>query len=137
MKKLLSILCLLLVNSVWPADLEVLTGYEEIMKKAPDIDRLHVRVWTIKKTDSIRVNLVEFYSGNRLHNHPDADHSVMVLRGKAGFRIGDDEVILGEGGFISVPKGVPHKTWPIGESVLLLSMDAPYYDPANTVYLED
>ena len=137
MNKLLVILCIFLAGSVWSADLEVLADYEEIMKKTPDIDRPHVRVWTIKQTDSIRVNLVEFYSGNRLHKHPDADHSLMVLRGKAGFQIGDDEVILSEGGFISVPKGVPHKTWPVGETVLLLSADAPYYDPAKTVYLED
>lgn len=70
MKKLLFILSLFLASSVWSADWEVLADFEEIMKKQPDIDRPHVRVWTIKQTDTIRVNLVEFLDGNRLHKHP-------------------------------------------------------------------
>lgn len=110
--------------------------FQELIKKKPDIEGASVRVWTIKQDNKIRVNLVEFSGEQKLHRHPDAEHSLMVLEGSVRVQIDKDVIIANKGDFISVPANVPHKYWPIGEKVILVSMDAPYYDPAKTVLME-
>jgi quercetin dioxygenase-like cupin family protein len=49
---------------------------------------------------------------------------------------GDLKTTLQPGDYISIPAGVPHRyKTPIDAPALLLSMDAPPYDPAKTVRL--
>ena len=113
-----------------------LTRYEEIILKKPDIQGKNVRVWNIRQDKSIRINLVEFTGELGLHKHPDADHSLMVLEGSVRVQVGKKIFTVVKGDFISVPAEVPHKYWTIGPKAMLVSMDAPYYDPKKTVALE-
>lgn len=110
--------------------------YEQLAQSAPDISTDNVKVWTLKKDQTIRVNLVEMKGELTRHLHPDADHSLMVVKGKVKAEVGDRVEVLGQGDFISIPQGVPHKYTTITETALLTSMDAPYYDPAKTQRLE-
>jgi len=110
--------------------------YQTILAKKPDTVGKNVRVWNIHKTDTIRINLVEFTGETPLHKHPDADHSLMVLEGRVKVQIGDKQFESDKGDFISVPKNIPHKYWAVGKKVMLVSMDAPYYDPKKTIPLE-
>jgi quercetin dioxygenase-like cupin family protein len=112
------------------------TQYTEIFKRKPDIEAERIRIWTIHKTPVMRVDLVELKGQMPLHKHPDADHSVMVLEGKMRVQVGDARFLAVKGDFISIPLGTPHKYWPIGGKVRLVSMDAPYYDRAKVVKLE-
>ena len=111
-------------------------AYQETLKRKPDIVGQNVRVWTIRQTDIIRVNLVEFTGELGLHKHPDADHSLLVLDGSVRVQVGNEIFVAHKGDFISVPINIPHKYWTIGPKAMLVSMDAPYYDPKKTVPLD-
>ena len=43
-----------------------------------------------------------------LHVHRHEDELFYVLEGEHVFRVGDDEHMLGPGGFVFAPRGVPH-----------------------------
>jgi len=109
---------------------------QSVMTKKPEIDTKAVRVWNIHKTDTIRINLVEFRAETHLHKHPDADHSLMVLEGRVRVLVGEKRMEIGKGDFISIAKNVPHKYWPLDGKAILVSMDAPYYDPKKTIAIE-
>jgi len=93
-------------------------------------------LWTIKRTDTIRINLVRLSGEMKMHKHPDAEHSIFVLEGKIDALIGTERVTLKKGDFVSIPKGVPHKYTIRGKRAIIISMDAPYYDPAKTIILK-
>jgi quercetin dioxygenase-like cupin family protein len=95
------------------------------------------RGWTLVKTSEKRANLVEMFSELKNHSHPDADHSLILLKGSARVVTPDEEKALEPGDYVSIPKSVAHKYYVDGtESALFISFDAPAYDPAKTVYLE-
>ena len=107
-----------------------------LRSKAPDIEGKNIKVWNIRQNETIRINLVEMSGELALHKHPDADHSLMVLRGRVRAQIGDEQIEIKKGDFISIPADIPHKYWSLSETALLVSMDAPYYDPKQTILLE-
>ena len=43
-----------------------------------------------------------------LHVHRDEDELFYVLEGEHVFRVGDEEHLLGPGGFVLAPRGIPH-----------------------------
>lgn len=113
-----------------------LVRHEELYHSKPGIEGQNVKVWNIKQNETIRVNLVEMSGELSLHEHPDAEHSLMVLNGSVRVQVRDEFVTITNGDFISIPAGVPHKYWSLTKTSLLVSMDAPYYDPKKTVCLE-
>jgi quercetin dioxygenase-like cupin family protein len=110
--------------------------HRALVSAAPTSQGRNVKVWTIKQNATIRVNLVEMSGELPLHEHPDAEHSLLVLEGRVRVQIGDRKLEIGKGDFISVPAKVPHKYWSLTRTSKLVSMDAPYYDPKKTVALE-
>jgi quercetin dioxygenase-like cupin family protein len=111
-------------------------NYRELTARKPDSEGPTVKVWNIRQNETIRINLVEMCGELKLHQHPDAEHSLMLIEGKVRALVGDQEVILEKGDFLSIPPSVPHKYWSLDPRSLLVSMDAPYYDPKRTVVLE-
>lgn len=109
--------------------------YQKHQARKPDSQGPTVKVWNIRQNETIRINLVEMSGELRLHQHPDAEHSLMLIEGSVRARVGAEEVLMKKGDYLSIPAGVPHKYWALEKS-LLVSMDAPYYDPAKTVILE-
>lgn len=91
-------------------------------------------MWTIRKDETIRVNLVELSGELGLHKHPDAAHSLMVLEGSVRVQIGTEFTVIEKGDFISIPADLPHKYWSLTPRSMLVSMDAPYYK--QTIPLE-
>lgn len=49
-----------------------------------------------------------------LHLHTLEDEYSIVLEGEIGFRSGDDEVVLGPGGYITKPRNQMHTMWNAG-----------------------
>ena len=45
------------------------------------------------------------------HRHPRMEETWEVLSGRAGFRIGDDELSAGPGEVVVAPPGVEHHAW--------------------------
>ena len=84
------------------------------------------------------MNYFEVTSRTGLHFHPDADHKLYVLEGKLVVTAGTNMTVAIAGDFIIIPKGVRH-SYDVpakGDRALLLTFDAPPYDPRKTVNLE-
>lgn len=93
-------------------------------------------LWTLKKTAIFRVNVVKMTGVSKRHKHPDAEHSILVIKGKIRAEINGQLVKLKKGDLLSIPAGVPHKYTVKGRKAIIVSMDAPYYDPGKTIILE-
>ena len=50
------------------------------------------------------------------HIHTREDEFSIVTEGEIGFRSGDDEVVLGAGGYITKPRGELHTMWNAGST---------------------
>ena len=53
------------------------------------------------------------------HLHPHTDEAFYVAGGEAAFLLGDREVRVGAGGFVFVPRGMPHTAWNSGDGPML------------------
>ena len=84
------------------------------------------------------MNYVEVAGRSALHFHPDADHKLYVLEGRVVVIAGTNKATATVGDLIIIPKGVRHcYDVPVkGERALLLTFDAPPFDPGKTVVLE-
>jgi mannose-6-phosphate isomerase-like protein (cupin superfamily) len=58
------------------------------------------------------------------HVHPRMEETWEVLAGRAGFRIGDDELVAGPGDVVVAAPGVVHNAWNLsgGETRLRITM---------------
>jgi quercetin dioxygenase-like cupin family protein len=108
-----------------------------VMARKPDIESPSVRVWTLRREGHARTNLVEMRGPIANHVHPDADHTLMVLEGQVDAWAGREVQHLGPGDYISIPKGMPHRYEVRSGTALLVSFDAPAYDPALTRRVAD
>ena len=97
-----------------------------------------MRLWPLHASAESRMNYVEVTGRSSLHFHPDADHKLYVLEGKVAVTAGTNTSIATVGDLIIIPKGVRHcyDVPAKGERALLLTFDAPPYDPRKTVQLE-
>ena len=97
-----------------------------------------MRLWPLHATPESRMNYVEVTGRSSLHFHPDADHKLYVLEGKVAVTAGTNTTLATVGDLIIIPKGVRHcyDVPARGERALLLTFDAPPYDPRKTVQLE-
>ncbi len=64
--------------------------------------------------------------GTPPHLHHYEDESFYILEGTYGFQIGDEQVVLGPGGYAFAPRGTPHAYRNIGETpARMLIMETP------------
>ena len=115
-----------------PATSALLIRRADVMARKPDTERDNVRVWTMRQTDHSRVNLVEMRGKLSYHRHPDAEHTLYVLEGRVCAWHGKEAVVIDVGDYFSIPAGAPHKYETLTPTALLLSFDAPAYDPKLT-----
>lgn len=96
------------------------------------------RLWPLYATPEVRMNYFEVTERTPLHFHPDADHRLYVLEGKVVLTVGTNITTAIAGDFIVIPKGVRHcyDVPSKGDRALLLTFDAPPYDPRKTVNVE-
>jgi quercetin dioxygenase-like cupin family protein len=97
-----------------------------------------MRLWPLHSTPEARMNYVEVTGRSGLHFHPDADHKLYVLEGRVVVTAGTNTTTAVAGDLIIIPKGVRHcyDVPAKGDRALLLTFDAPPYDPRKTVNLE-
>jgi quercetin dioxygenase-like cupin family protein len=106
----------------------------ELMEREPNPSTTTGHLWRLHQSATSRTNLVEMRGEAGEHFHPDAEHSLYVISGEVMVRAGDLETTLRAGDYISIPAGVKHGyTVPADKPALLISMDAPPYDPQKTV----
>jgi|SRR5438034_4707460 len=97
-----------------------------------------MRLWPLHAMAESRMNYVEVAGRSGLHFHPDADHRLYVLEGNVVVIAGTNKTTATVGDLIIIPKGVRHcyDVPAKGDRALLLTFDAPPYDPRKTVNLE-
>ena len=97
-----------------------------------------MQLWPLHSTPDSRMNYVEVAGRSSLHFHPDADHKLYVLEGRVVVIAGTNIATATVGDLIIIPKGVRHcyDVPAKGQRALLLTFDAPPYDPKRTVQLE-
>jgi mannose-6-phosphate isomerase-like protein (cupin superfamily) len=62
-------------------------------------------------------------SGFEWHNHPRSDEAFLVIEGELLIEFEDRKVLLGEGDLFTVPKGVTHRTRPVGPRSVNLTFE--------------
>ena len=106
----------------------------ELMAREPNPSTSTGHVWRLHQSATSRTNLVEMRGEASEHIHPDAEHSLYVISGEVLVRAGDLETTLRAGDYISIPAGMKHGyNVPPDKPALLISMDAPPYDPQQTI----
>lgn len=106
----------------------------ELMAREPNPSTSTGKVWRLHESLMSRTNLVEMRGEAGEHIHPDAEHSLYVISGEVTVRAGSVETTLRAGDYISIPAGMKHGySVPVDKPALLVSMDAPPYDPKKTV----
>jgi quercetin dioxygenase-like cupin family protein len=109
----------------------------DVVHDSPAAGGAPMRLWPLYSTPEARMNYVEVTGRSGLHFHPDADHRLYVLEGKVTVIAGTNTTTAGVGDLIIIPKGVRH-AYDVpakGGRALLLTFDAPPYDPHKTVNL--
>jgi quercetin dioxygenase-like cupin family protein len=110
----------------------------ELMAREPNTKTTSGHVWRLHQSATSRTNLVEMRGEAGEHIHPDAEHSLYVISGEVRVQAGDLETTLQAGDYISIPAGMKHGySVPADKPALLISMDAPPYDPQKTVRTKD
>ncbi|MBA2240338.1 MAG: quercetin 2,3-dioxygenase [Solirubrobacterales bacterium] len=71
-----------------------------------------------------------------LHAHPDADESFYVLEGEVLIEIEGTQQAAGSGGFVAVPRGVPHAFTVTSDTAIVLTMITPG-SPALEAFFRD
>jgi len=95
-------------------------------------------LWPLYATPEARLNYFAVTGRTSLHFHPDAEHRLYVLEGRVLVTAGTNTTTAIVGDFIVIPRGVRHRydVAAKGERALLLTFDAPPFDPGKTVKLE-
>ena len=95
-------------------------------------------LWPLYSTTDARLNYFEVAGRTPLHFHPDAEHRLYVLEGKVVVTVGTNTTTAIVGDFIVIPKGVRHcyDVPAKSDRALLLTFDAPPFDPRKTVNIE-
>ncbi|MBA3668018.1 MAG: cupin domain-containing protein [Sphingomonas sp.] len=57
------------------------------------------------------------------HYHPDSDETFLVVAGELLIEFYDGSVTLRAGQLLTIPKGMPHRTQPIGERSVNLTIE--------------
>ena len=110
----------------------------EVIRDRSPTNPAAVRLWPLLATADVRMNYVEIAGRTGVHFHPDADHKLYVLEGSVRVTCGTNTTTATVGDLIIIPKGVRH-AYDVpaqGDRALLLTFDAPPYDPAKTVNVE-
>lgn len=106
----------------------------ELMAQEPNRSTTSGHVWRLHQSATSRTNLVEMRGEAGEHIHPDAEHSLYVISGEVTVRADAFETTLRAGDYISIPAGMKHGYQvPADKPALLISMDAPPYDPQKTI----
>ncbi len=95
-------------------------------------------LWPLIATPEARMSYFEVTGRSGMHFHPDADHRLYVLEGTVLVITGARTNTAIPGDLVVIPRGVRHcyDVPAKGGRALLLTFDAPPYDPRKTVSVE-
>ncbi len=90
------------------------------------------------KDESVEIYYKTFSAGNpqdKLHIHPLGNEYLIVLSGRAKFRLGDETFEIKQGDYFNLPSGVPDQIVEVLEEITIIGVRTPSV-PSNKVILE-
>lgn len=114
------------------------THREEVLKTKPAREwPKMIRSWDLDVSPDAAVRMHELTGAVPKHVHPDAVERVFIVEGEVHTQVGETEVTLRAGDYISIPKGAPHKVWVApGQKALAMGIHMPAADPKKIVWIE-
>lgn len=91
------------------------------------------------KDENIEIYYKTFPVGNiedKLHYHPEGKEYMIVLAGKARFRVSDELLTLQEGDYIAIPSDTPDQIVDVLEEFTIIGVRYPSI-PNNKVFIEE
>ncbi|MCZ7540686.1 MAG: cupin domain-containing protein [Anaerolineae bacterium] len=74
---------------------------------------------------------------SRLHYHPLAEESYVILEGSASIEVDGERATLRPGDAVAIPPTAVHRIWNAGETDLLfVAVCVPAWTPDNSAYLD-
>jgi len=73
---------------------------------------------------------------DKLHKHPQGREYILILTGKASFKIGDEILEVKQGDYFAIPNNTPDKIIEVFEELTLIGVRYPSI-PDNKVILDD
>jgi quercetin dioxygenase-like cupin family protein len=106
-----------------------------IEARAPDAILGSTRVWYLANSAAERTSIIEIRGHLPQQAHPDATHNLYVIDGQMTGTVAGKPMTLVAGDLITLTPNTSNG-WDVapGQRVLLLSMDAPPFDPAKTIW---
>jgi quercetin dioxygenase-like cupin family protein len=74
-------------------------------------------------------------ASDKLHLHPQGKEYLIVLDGIVKIRVGEEEIVLKKGDYITIPSNTPDKIVEVIEDVTIIGVRHPSI-PDNKVFLE-
>jgi mannose-6-phosphate isomerase-like protein (cupin superfamily) len=84
-------------------------------------DDYHNRQIATVNDHEVRMSVMT--AGFPWHAHPDSDETFLVVDGELVIEFEDREVVLAKGDLLTVPKGVVHRTRPLGARSVNLTFE--------------
>lgn len=78
---------------------------------------------SIASVNDHEVRMSVMTAGFPWHRHPDSDESFLVVDGQLVIEFEDREVVLRKGDLCTVPRGVVHRTRPLGSRSVNLTFE--------------
>ena len=108
----------------------VSTAINPLLESRTVSERYHNRRIAVANDHEIRMSVMT--SGFEWHNHPRSDQLFLVIEGELMVELENGQVLLREGDLFTVPKGVIHRTRPVGARSVNLTFER---GDAGTVFV--
>jgi len=91
---------------------------------------------TLAQTPGMNLRLNKLTGRIKLHEHPQSDHFLYLIKGEIELTVGHETRIIGPGHLVTIPKGTPHAMTRRGTSEALFLDIASPPDVGDVVWLE-
>ena len=90
--------------------------------EAPDIHSWSGKLWFTERTQALSAYAIELRHRLPLQVQPRRAVRFLILRGRVKARSAGQEMVLGRGAFLSIPRGTPYRILPLGDPAPRLLM---------------
>jgi len=74
------------------------------------------RLATLAQTPEVNIRVNRLEDRIKRHTHPSSHHFLYFIKGQIELSVGTETRVVGEGEFVTIPRGTPHSMRSLGES---------------------
>jgi mannose-6-phosphate isomerase-like protein (cupin superfamily) len=71
---------------------------------------------TLAQTPEVNIRVNRLTDRIKRHTHPNSHHFLYFIKGQVELSLGAETRVVGEGDFVTIPRGIPHAMHRMGES---------------------